>query len=309
MPHSAAERKKNMEDYSQFVPNVHFELIPIRNLVSNQEYQRSLSQTHVELAAENFDLRQINPVKVSRRNGICYVFNGQHTVEIVAMRSGSRDTPVWCMVYDDLEYEEEADIFANQMKYVRPLKPLEIFNANIEAGNPDQIIIKKLVESVGLEIGTVKRPGTILAVGTLEKIYSKYGYHVLNRVLMLCGATWEGDVNSFSANMLRAVTKLVVTYGEELDDETFVERVGNKSPKQISRLARERGAGSMYYAQIILEEYNGKRRGSARLSARKLYARTELELELDNEEEAEESDDSGQDSMFQELEERSAIAL
>ena len=111
-----------MEDYSQFVPNVHFELIPIRNLVSNQEYQRSLSQTHVELAAENFDLRQINPVKVSRRNGICYVFNGQHTVEIVAMRSGSRDTPVWCMVYDDLEYEEEADIFANQMKYVRPLK-------------------------------------------------------------------------------------------------------------------------------------------------------------------------------------------
>lgn len=195
------------------------------------------------------------------------------------------------------------------MKYVRPLKPLEIFNANIEAGNPDQIIIKKLVESVGLEIGTVKRPGTILAVGTLEKIYSKYGYHVLNRVLMLCGATWEGDVNSFSANMLRAVTKLVVTYGEELDDETFVERVGNKSPKQISRLARERGAGSMYYAQIILEEYNGKRRGSARLSARKLYARTELELELDNEDEAEESDESVQDSMFQELEDRSAIAL
>ena len=42
MPHSAAERKKTMEDYSQFVPNVHFELIPIRNLVSNQEYQRSL---------------------------------------------------------------------------------------------------------------------------------------------------------------------------------------------------------------------------------------------------------------------------
>ena len=213
----------NDESFSHFVPNVHFELIPIRNLVSNQEYQRSLSHTHVELAAENFDLRQINPVKVSRRNGVCYVFNGQHTVEIVAMRSGSRDTPVWCMVYDDLEYEEEADIFANQMKYVRPLKPLEIFNANIEAGNPDQIIIKKLVESVGLEIGSVKRPGTILAVGTLENVYTKYGYHILSRVLMLCGATWEGDVNSFSANMLRAVTKLVVTYGEELDDEIFVE--------------------------------------------------------------------------------------
>lgn len=208
-----------------------------------------------------------------------------------------------------LRYEEEADIFANQMKYVRPLKPLEIFNANIEAGNPDQIIIKKLVESVGLEIGSVKRPGTILAVGTLENVYTKYGYHTLSRVLMLCGATWEGDVNSFSANMLRAVTKLVVTYGEELDDEAFVERVGNKSPKQISRLARERGAGSMYYAQIILEEYNGKRRGNARLSARKLYAKTELEMELDNEDEPDENEESSQGTIFQELEESSAIAL
>lgn len=298
-----------MDDYSQFVPNVHFELIPIRNLVSNQDYQRSLSPTHVALAAENFDLRQINPVKVSRRNGVCYVFNGQHTIEIVALRSGSRDTPVWCMVYDDLEYEEEADIFANQMKYVRPLKPLEIFSANIEAGNPNQIIIKKLVESLGLEIGSAKRPGMILAVGTLEKIYEKYGYHTLSRTLMLCGATWEGDVNSFSANMLRAVTKLIVTYGDEIDDETFVERVGNKSPRQISRLARERGSGSLYYAQIILEEYNGKRRGSARLSARKLYARTDLEMELDNEDEPDESDESCQGTMFQELEETHAVAL
>ena len=113
-------------DLMQFVPKVHFEQIPIRNLVSNQEYQRNLSQHHVQRAAANFDLYQINPVKVSRRNGINYVFNGQHTIEIVALVSGSRETPVWCMVYDDLGYEHEADIFANQMKYVKPLLPYEI---------------------------------------------------------------------------------------------------------------------------------------------------------------------------------------
>ena len=75
-------------DLMQFVPKVHFEQIPIRNLVSNQEYQRNLSQHHVQRAAANFDLYQINPVKVSRRNGINYVFNGQHTIEIVALVSG-----------------------------------------------------------------------------------------------------------------------------------------------------------------------------------------------------------------------------
>ena len=32
-----------MPELSEFVPDVHFELIPIRNLVSNQQYQRNLS--------------------------------------------------------------------------------------------------------------------------------------------------------------------------------------------------------------------------------------------------------------------------
>ena len=58
-----------MEENNPFVPNVHFELIPIKNLVSNQVYQRSLSRTHINRAASNFDLYQINPVKVSRRDG------------------------------------------------------------------------------------------------------------------------------------------------------------------------------------------------------------------------------------------------
>ena len=47
-----------MQDFSRFVPNVHFEQIPIKNLVSNQEYQRPLSQAQVEKAIEDFDLNK-----------------------------------------------------------------------------------------------------------------------------------------------------------------------------------------------------------------------------------------------------------
>ena len=134
-----------IDELRDYVPNVHFELIPIKDLVSNQEYQRNLSWSHVKKAVENFDLNQINPIKVSRRNGTNYVFNGQHTIEIIALVSDSPDTPVWCMIYDDLEYTQEADIFANQMKYTKPLLPYEIFMTNVEAGNDKQLIIKGLV--------------------------------------------------------------------------------------------------------------------------------------------------------------------
>lgn len=258
-----------MNDYSAYVPNVHFEQIPIKNLVSNQEYQRNLSISHVKRTVENFDPYQINPVKVSRRNGTNYVFNGQHTIEIIATISGSRETPVWCMIYDDLDYAQEADIFANQLKYVKPLLPYEIFMANVEAGNDIQLIIKSLVESYGLFITSGKAPGGICAVACLEFIYHKFGFHVLDRTIRLSVGTWEGDDNSLTANMLKGIALLIVAFGDTMKDDVFKEKVGTFSSKEISRTAKERKAGSQGYAEAMLIAYNKKMKAPLKWS--KLY--------------------------------------
>lgn len=263
-----------MPDYSEFVPNVHFEQIPIKDLVSNQDYQRNLSLGHINRAAENFDLYQINPVKVSRRDGVNYVFNGQHTIEIVALVSGSRETPVWCMIYDDLSYTAEANIFANQQKFVKPLQPYEVFNANVEAGNDTQLIIKSLVESYGLTIGNKKGPGIICAVSTLENIYTNHGMQTLNRTLRLIIGAWEGDLHSFSANILNAVAKLVSIFGDGLNDDIFKEKLGAVSVKQLTRVAKERKSGCMGFAETMIIEYNGKKKSRAnRLSMSRLYSK------------------------------------
>ena len=261
-----------MNDFSEFVPNVHFELIPIRNLVSNQEYQRSISVSHIKRTSEHFDLYQINPVKVSRRDGINYVFNGQHTIEIVATVSGSRDTPVWCMVYDDMDYMIEADVFANQQKYVKSLSPFEIFSANIEAGNETQLLIKDLVESYHLTLsGGYKTTGSICAVSALEWILQKYGFHVLDRTLRLVVSTWEGEVYSLSGNMLKGIARLIVVYGDDLKDDLFKDRVGSYSAREVSRTAKERRAGSLGYAEALLLAYN-RRTKSGTLKWNRLYA-------------------------------------
>ena len=247
------------EEYlKQFIPQVHYELIPIKNLVSNQDYQRNVSVKHVQNAAANFDLYQINPVKVSRRDNINYVFNGQHTIEIIALVSGSRETPVWCMIYDDLEYTQEADIFANQMKYTKALQPYEIFMANIEAGNNKQLIIKSLVESYDMVVSGKAQPGGICAVSTLESVYEKYGYHILDHSIRLIIGTWEGEQKSFSANMINGVARLLHCYGDELKDNTFIEKLGRLSIKELSRTARDRRAGSLGYSEAMLIAYNKK---------------------------------------------------
>lgn len=283
-----------MDDYQKYVPKVQYELIPIRLLVSNQEYQRNLSIKHVQRAAANFDLYQVNPVKVSRRDGINYVFNGQHTIEIIALVSGSRETPVWCMIYDDLVYSHEADIFANQMRYVKPLLPYEVFMANIEAGNDKQLIIRDLVESYNLTITSGATPGGICAVSTLETIYDKYGFDALDRVLRLCIGAWEGAPMSFSANMMNGVAKLIHAYGDSLKDTIFVEKLGRYSVKDISRTAKERRAGSLGYAEALLILYNKKSHSPLRwdtlyskktpVKKRKINSESDFHVDVDNNE-------------------------
>ena len=47
-----------MDNFDEFVPKVHFELIPIKNLVSNQDYQRMLSHAHIGKTAEEiYDIK------------------------------------------------------------------------------------------------------------------------------------------------------------------------------------------------------------------------------------------------------------
>ena len=114
------------------------------------------------------------------------------------------------------------------------------------------------MESYDLTIGVTKSPGVIGAVSSLEMIYDKYGYHVLDRTLRLCVGAWEGDVNSLSANILKGIARLIVAFGDTMRDDLFKEKVGVVSIKDLSRTAKERKAGSLGYAEAMLIAYNRK---------------------------------------------------
>lgn len=273
------------EQQMRCVPDVSFELIPIKNLVSNQDYQRMLSERHIRNALEEFDVYQINPVKVSRRDGVNYVFDGQHTIEIIAAESGSRDTPVWCMIYDDLKYTEEAHIFADQQKNVKKLTPYETFVAHVEAGDAKQKMIQTIVESYGLTVSRNQIPSGITAVTAMERIYDKYGQNVLDNTIRLDIATWEGEKYSLSGNMLTGIAKILVTYGDSINEDIFKDKLGQISVKQIMRTAKERRPGHMGYAEAMMLIYNSKNKH--RLSMRMLYGKKSKVFEPEDEDENE----------------------
>ena len=53
----ADELQTENEYLKQFIPEVHFELIPIRNLLSNQDYHRRLQNTKTRINTGYFSLQ------------------------------------------------------------------------------------------------------------------------------------------------------------------------------------------------------------------------------------------------------------
>ena len=135
---------------------------------------------------------------------------------------------------------KESFIFADQKKHVKPLMPYETFFAHNEAGDAKQKLIEATVNSYGLTISGTRAPNTICAVGTLERIYDKYGQEILDATIRLSAATWEGEVNSFSGNILMGIARIVDAYGEALKEDVFKEHVGKLSIKSIMASIRER---------------------------------------------------------------------
>ncbi len=133
---------------------------------------------------------------------------------------------------------------------------MKFLNANCEAGSDKELMIRGLVESYDLKITSGAAPGCICAVGALESIFEKYGYNMLDRVLRLIIITWEGEPKSFSGNMLNGLARFLYAYQDKVNDGVYKEKLGEVSIKELTKLARERRAGSLGYAEAMLIHYN-----------------------------------------------------
>ena len=86
-------------------------------------------------------------------------------------------------------------------------------------------------------------------------------------------------MHSFSANIMNAITRLIITYGDDLNDEIFKEKLGSVSLKSLTRTAKERNIGALGYAEAMVIEYNGKTKNpKLRLKIDRLHMRVISQL-------------------------------
>lgn len=242
-----------------YLPDVDYCYVPITELHLDPPYQRPRSKAFIKMVVDNYNPNQLRPAKVSKRDdGSYYVWDGQHTVEIIRLyceRKGIPNPEVPSMIYNNLSYADEATLFANQSEFVRKMQKVDIFKALLEAEDEGAISLERIVQSFGFQISAKKMDGCLYCITTLENIRNREnGEELLCRVLDLLHETWDGKKEYLKAQFIAALADIIEFSGNKFSEDIFFKQFRVISYDEIVLESKQYGRDKMLSA--ILYFYN-----------------------------------------------------
>ncbi len=216
-----------------------YQFLPV-NSIRIDKYQRPWTPADtawVKEKSECFDETQLGTITASLRNGSYFAIDGQH--RIMLCKNVKREG-IMALVYEGLTYEQEADYFTKlngAHGEIKHLRKTEIFNAEIESKNEAAMCINAIASKYGFRITAASCDNSICAIGSVEKIYKKYGSSVLDEVLWLIKETWNGDRYSLNNQVLEGVAEFLNIYrcDDCFNNKTFAKQLSVVAPIKVVR--------------------------------------------------------------------------
>ena len=238
-----------------------YKRMPSAWLETESSYQRKIDAARVERIVENFDPRLANEVKVSFRDGRFYVFDGAHTLSALKRIHADESFMVDCKVYYGLSYEDEAYLFALQSGESKAVA----FNTRLKAlmisNSPEAIDFRTHTRNAGFELSESSGSATKYTIAAIAKAYRLYkdmGAEQYEMLLQLIARTWGGAAWSVTGYLLGGVAVLLLEYGDELNRDRFVKRLGSVCYEEIRDEARRqmRSSSDVAHALALLKFFN-----------------------------------------------------
>ena len=212
--------------------------LPLDQLRVDERYQRPLSYTKIKRFTDNFDFNALGALWVSKRGEQEYaIIDGQHRAEAVKLVfDGNADVP--CLVFEHLTEEQEAALFVKAQNRIH-MNAVDVFKADLFAGNPDALEIERIVQGRGFTFGsgdvTVAKPYEVKAIGTVRAIYEQGGEWALDTILKIIDACWDADARAMHQDFFRGLFSFIMRYHGFYDEKRLISRLAEYSPLQIAR--------------------------------------------------------------------------
>lgn len=223
-------------------------------------YQRALDVKRVERIAKSFDGDTFNEPKVSYRDGVYWVFDGQHSIAVWRKIHDGEDKPLQCKVFKGMTWIEECEAFIRQNGISKDPTTNEKLRAAYNEHRPDVVSMVQGAQINGfiVDFSQSKIDNRIVATSTLFKAYGKLGYQMYVDMLTAIREAWNGTADSLSNQVLSGMTTFYATYGGNFKREDLVTSLRKVRPIDIIRDGKSSAKGNGY-AKEILKCYNVKR--------------------------------------------------
>ncbi len=195
------------------------EWVRLGDLHVSDRAQRDYREVQAVEMAADLDLGALGYPVVSRRDGTCWLVDGQHRVAALRICGWDAKQHVECEVYDDLTEREEAELFLKRDKR-RAINAFDKYRIAVVAERAVETRIDEIVASLGLSVSRTRGSGSILAVEALRRVYS-LGESVLTNVLVTLRETF----GEYSSNNLVGLGLVFNRYQGRLDVEQLHEKL------------------------------------------------------------------------------------
>lgn len=250
-------------------------------IFSDQRYQRPVDPVRVKAIASEFDPDFVDPVKLSKRpDGKYYIFDGQHTLEVLKLMNGNRDLNVDAKIYTGLTFEDEARMFAKQDKLRKNVAPHERMKALYWARDENILALKEAVESVGVTFDFTKEAGPmkLTAYDAALKLFTKAGTDMFKEIISFIAEAWPDDSMAFRQEIMNATFVFMLRYDGEYKRAIAVKQFSKRKPMEIIRAGKNCSLSrrsAVRYPYSFVTAYNDGLAENDKLDWVKLLNRTE----------------------------------
>lgn len=201
------------------------EIIDVRSIEIDMSYQR-MHHKYLKSLIQRFDKDRMPSLQISFRDNKFYVYDGQHRL-MAAIANGIYEVP--CEIHVGLTKEDEAERFSKQTECSAKLSTYDTYKANIQWGEPIDMMLKELCEKYSLVVRKAQKDGiyVLSAIGTAREILRNpdCGYECLDWALGIFHVTkWTVERNVCVDDFLRAMKEV---YKDAIRDNNIDQRTEN----------------------------------------------------------------------------------
>jgi len=242
---------RNLEPSENIGARPTFAWIPKEWVLVSEEYQRSTdtdrSRALIRRIVEEFDWSKFSPVTVAElHDGPCagywIAIDGQHRCLAALAHPLVTEIPAWIVAADRVSEQAKAFVSINRDRTA--ITTVQLFRAQLAAGDPDAAQVAKVCAAAGVSIAYHTSKGDVpprhtVAVAAVRRMIVQHGEGPVTKALSILADAYPDKPSQMQGSIIMALVSVLARHHDKLDRDRMVRVLGERDCAAFVDAARD----------------------------------------------------------------------